>query len=164
MDNFLPNSFLGWASTLLFVVAGVFAVFGIIDNNRRKTHKDGDEADDRLNSILKETVAALEGKVKTLQDSDLVKSKQISKLEGKNEIYEALFQGRDKQTLEFQKQGFEIMKQAKVSFETLNNVNQQLATTNSNIERLATAIEKHLETFTPKTTVKTTRKVELVGK
>jgi len=80
-----------------------------------------DEADDRLINILQETVNALEEKVnKQKEDHDTEVGKlnekidklttKVSELEKENETLIEVLQGRDKSTLEFQKQMLDAMR------------------------------------------------------
>lgn len=157
MVNFLglPTTIIGWATTIGFIVTGIFALITLFDRGRKQKQDDTDRADDRLINLVKETNVELEKKVKVLQDSDVEKGNLISKLQGKNELLEKIFQGRDDQTQQFQKQGFEAMKKTEIVIKEMVGINK-------NIERLAEVIERHLESFTPSKTIKTTKKVETI--
>lgn len=143
----LPGPLVTAAAVIGFIVTGVFALAAIFDKVRNQRIKDSDVADERLVQILQTTVGELEKKVKSLEEAHRLNQDMIVGLTAKNELLEKLFQGRDPETKEFQKAGFEAMKKADLLL-TQNN------TMNKNIERLAIAIEKHIDMTTVPTVMK----------
>lgn len=110
----LPNNAIGWAGLVIAMIASGFAAY--LFYSRQK-----DGADDRLINILKETVDALEKKVDdqkkeydntvgslTKKIDDL--TEKVDELEKENATLIEVLQGRDKATLEFQKQMLEAVK------------------------------------------------------
>lgn len=96
------------------VVTGAVAIVGLWDKKARERKKkvdtDLDHSEDRLVDILKKTVAELEKKVnqQTIDIASL--TKKIDNLEHENETVIKVLQGRDEQTQEYFKQGFQAMK------------------------------------------------------
>lgn len=137
----LPAPLVAIAAVIGFIVTGIFAIATIFDKVRNQRIKQVDEADDRLVTILQKTVGELEKKVTSLEEAHRINQDKIVGLTAKNELLEKLFQGRDPETKEFQKAGFAAIKKAELMWEAQTKMN-------TNIERLATSIEKvvsHLE-------------------
>jgi len=99
----LPNSPIGWIGLMIAALAGGFTAYMFYNKN-----KDG--ADDRLINILKETVDALEEKVNKQSTDIAALTKKVDELEKENETLIEVLQGRDKNTLEFQKQMLEAVR------------------------------------------------------
>lgn len=138
----LPNSPIGWIGLALAAIACGFTAY--LFYNRQK-----DGADDRLIGILKQTVDALEKKVddqKIEHDSTVLTltkkiddlTKKVDDLERENETLVHVLQGRDKATLEFQKQMLEAVK---ISMET----NGLAKETSQKVGELVDVMMKHLE-------------------
>lgn len=140
MDGFLQhvNSLMGIVSVVALVAVGFFAIAGVINKARQEKEQEAEKVDDRLINLLKEQVAVLEKKVAALEASSKTNQEKLVKLEARNEILEQIFQGRDTQTQEFYKQGFETMKKT----DTIANM---VAQNSKSIERLAKLMEKTLE-------------------
>jgi hypothetical protein len=87
----------GVGGVLSVASIGVLYVLGLVKGKK-------DNADDRLINILKETVDELERKVnkQTVDIENL--TKKVDELERENSTLIEVLQGRDKNTLEFQKQ------------------------------------------------------------
>lgn len=156
MNDFLnnANSLMGIVSVLALVAIGFFAIAGVFNRARRDKESESNKVDDRLINLLKEQVDALERKVLTLETSSKTYQEKLFKMEARNEVLEQIFQGRDSQTQEFQKQGFEAMKRS-------NEILTTVKATNKNVERLAVLMEKHLgrmeEIASAETTVTVTK-------
>lgn len=88
---------------MIAALAGGFTAYMFYNKN-----KDG--ADDRLINILKETVDALEEKVNKQSTDIAALTKKVDELEKENETLIEVLQGRDKNTLEFQKQMLEAVR------------------------------------------------------
>jgi len=137
----LPTSPIGWIGLALGAIACGFVAYLFYNRQR-------DGADDRLIGILKETVEALEKKVDdqkrehdetvgtlTKKIDDL--TRKVDDLERENGTLIEVLQGRDKATLEFQKQMLEAVK---ISMET-NGLAKETA---SKIQDLIEIMAKHL--------------------
>lgn len=155
MDNFLSTAIQNggfiFSFLALFAVGGV-ALYGVFNQKYKDKQNEETDLEDRIRSLYKEENKVQEDKIKDLLNRVDIFEKQIEKLISENKILKDIFQGRDGQTIEFQKQGFLAMKQAnemhmllieqkEVSLQNRKEIEQ----TNKNIERLAQAIEKHLE-------------------
>lgn len=126
----LPNSPIGWIGLILAAIAGGFSAYLIY--NRQK-----DGADDRLITILKETVDELEKKVNK-QSTDIESlTKKVDELEKENQTLIEVLQGRDKNTLEFQRQMLEAVR---IGMET-NGLAKETAT---KLGSLIDIMEKHI--------------------
>lgn len=144
MENFLtslPTSPIGWIGLGIGAVATAFAAY--LWYNRQK-----DGADDRLINILKETVDALETKVdkqKTEHDENVEEltkkiddlTVKVEELEQENGRLVEILQGRDKATLEFQKQ---MLQAVQLSMET-NGLAKETALA---IHKLTDLISAHI--------------------
>jgi len=126
----LPNSPIGWIGLTIAAIVGGFTAYMFYNKN-----KDG--ADDRLINILKGTVDALEEKVNK-QSADIeALTEKLNELEKENETLVEVLQGRDKSTLEFQKQVLEAMR---IGMET-NGLAKETATS---LNRLTDLISAHI--------------------
>lgn len=153
MEFFFKNwqaiTFLGGA----FVV-GCIALWGVFDSRTKQRRKELDDQEDRLMRLYKDEIDQLKKKqeesekqVSEMSDKYTKEIRElrdkIVKVNGENEILKALLEGRDKTSIEFQKQGFDAIKRTQTIEKTIN---VGFKTMNANIERLAKAIEKHLKT------------------
>lgn len=127
----LPNSPIGWIGLTIAAIAGGFGAYMVY--NRQK-----DGSDDRLINILKETVDALEAKVNKQSDDIEALTKKVDDLEKENGTLIEVLQGRDKNTLDFQKQMLEAMK---IGMET-NGLAKETAT---KLGELMTIMGSHLK-------------------
>lgn len=148
---------INWQSFILVgtaFVIGLVALWGLFDTRTKQRRKELDEQEDRLITLLKEEISQLkksqeEGEIRVREMSEKYTKElrdlrdKIIKVNGENEILKALLEGRDKTSLEFQKQGFEAIKRTERMEKTITI---GFKTMNANIERLAKAIEKHLQT------------------
>lgn len=137
--------------TGLFVV-GLVAMYGVFDKKMKSKIVEEDGLDDRIRALYKEESDAQSKKISILTSKLEGLEKDIEKMLNENRLFKDIFQGRDSQTIEFQKQGFEAMKttgdmkilmieQKQVSLEN----KREIMMVNKNVERLALAIEKHLK-------------------
>lgn len=134
----LPNSPIGWIGLVLAAIAGGFSAYLIY--NRQK-----DGADDRLITILKETVDQLEVKVNK-QSEDIEKlTKKITSMEHENEVLVKVLQGRDDQTQQFYKQAFEAMKIAHDTHNVVTTLAESIKNTNDNMAKLIELLSKHAD-------------------
>lgn len=93
MDTWATLKIIGEIAGL--VVLGAFGGIYLFSTAIRSKRKEGDDAEDRLNQILKETVEGLEKKVTALQASDEQNRKEIKRLSTENEVITKIFQGKD---------------------------------------------------------------------
>ncbi len=99
----LPQSPIAWVGLIFATVGAGFAAYLVYTKQR-------DGVDDRLITLLKETVDALDEKVnKQSKDIEELTTK-VNDLEKENGTLIEILQGRDKNTLEFQKQMLETMR------------------------------------------------------
>ncbi len=95
---------------IVVVVMGIAASLYMLDGYRDRKKKNQDATDDRVISLLQLNVKELE-KTVSKQTVDIEGlSKKVTALERENETLIKVLQGRDAQTQEFYKQGFEAMK------------------------------------------------------
>jgi len=126
----IPNSPLGWIALIVAATAGGFSAYLVYNKN-----KDG--VDDRLINILKSTVDALEERVnKQSADIDAL-TKKVGELERENETLISVLQGRDKSTMEFQRQMLEAMR---IGMET----NGLAKETSKSLDKLTSIISAHI--------------------
>lgn len=142
----LIDIFPDWILIATAVIIGILSLWGIIDRALRDRNKEKTSLEDKVRELYKAESQQLQEQVTTLSD-------QVKKLTTENEVITKIFQGRDSQTIEFQKQGFEVMKQFAQTAATISETHQ-LAVKNhnglremtKNIERLLKIMEKHLAT------------------
>jgi len=99
----IPGVIIAIAGSIAIIATAVFYGVGVFKGK-------SDNADDRLINILKETVDQLE--IKVNQQSKDIESltKKVDELEKENGTLIEVLQGRDKNTLDFQRQMLEAMK------------------------------------------------------
>lgn len=139
MEQFF-SQFGTYIAIATLVVAGGVALYGLWDKSSRERRKDVNEEEDRLITLLQETVKELEKKVvKQGQDIENL-SKKVGDLEHENEILVKVLQGRDEQTKEFYKQAYESMKTTNETFKIVSKLAEGFAQSNANIEKLISII------------------------
>lgn len=153
METLLKN----WQLVALIlgsIIAGILALWGVFDQRTKQRRKEIDDQEDRLISLYKGEIDQLK-KNQADQDQRINEMSQkyeedtkeliakIARVNGENEIMKALLEGRDKTSLEFQRQGFAAIKRSERMEKVMNGGFRSI---NENIERLAQAIEKHLKT------------------
>ncbi len=144
MDTILPLMI-----TLATIGLGLAYVTGQVRIGWKKGKtdaiKEADGLDDRLISLLKDTATSLEKRVTDLENIKDHHTKLIESLRHENEILTRIFQGRDEQTVAFQEEGFKAIKRTEELLLVTNNSYNLVKKTNENVERLALAIERHLQ-------------------
>lgn len=149
MDNnlfsSLPNTLMGWVAVLTVVVVGGVAVYGIWDRKAKERKKEVDDGEDRLIDILQKTVTELEGKVNKQTDDIKNLTQQVELLNRDNKNYIDIFRGRDEQTQQFYKQGFESMKITQENHDLLTTVATSIQNTNDNMTKLIDILGKHVQ-------------------
>ena len=137
-----PSSFFEWATAAAVVIAGGVAAYGQVDKlwrSRKKEDKDEDVKDgDRLINILKQTVDELEAKLTVQSDRIDELTVEIDKLKEENKTLVTVLQGRDGQTIEFQKTVLSAVVKS-------NETHELCKSTNANVERLCVLMEQHMK-------------------
>lgn len=144
ITTFLQNPLAGWGTVITIVILGIFSALNLIDRGRTDKQKRSDSADDRIIDILTKTIAVLEKKVKDLEEGQVQANTEITKLQSRNKMIEEIFAGRDGQTVEFQKRGFEIMAQFQLTDKKIDALIAVANQTQKNIEGLVGVLDKHL--------------------
>ena len=120
------------------VSLGILVIIGLFDKIKKQRKKEVDKTDDRLITLLKDQVNALERKVENQSVKIKKTEKQIKALQVENEILRNVLQGRDEAALEAiakVNQVLDITRQ--------NGIN--VIKVNKSIEKLYSAIERHLK-------------------
>lgn len=133
MDFFtdVPTSLFGWVAMLIAIIGAGFAAYLAYNRNR-------DGSDDRLINILKQTVDALEEKVNKQSEDIEALTRKVDDLERENGTLIEVLQGRDKATLDFQRQMLETVK---ISMET----NGLAKESHQKISELIEIMGRHIE-------------------
>ncbi len=132
------DTILSVAGAIGIVVVGIFSVLSMIDRQGKRKREESDAADDRLVSILKGTVAELREKVDGLSNQLGEQAKKILKLETENNTLTRVLQGRDADMKS-------LYENANATKKFTEENRKLLLGVNKNVERLAVAIEKHLD-------------------
>lgn len=146
----------GWPTIALIfgsIILGFVALYGLFDKQLKDRNKEKDGLEDRIRSLYKEESAAQEEKITNLTQKVDELQKKLEKISIENRIMKDLIQGKDQMTQEFQKQGFEAIKQSATILAQVQKNGEYMKSCNENIVRLATAIEKHLSVTETTTTV-----------
>src|SRR5690606_36263906 len=122
------------------VIAGGVALYGLWDKSARERRKDVNEEEDRLITLLQETVKELEKKVDKQGEEIATLTKKVTDLEHENDILVKVLQGRDEQTKEFYKQAYESMKITNETYKIVSKLAEGFAQSNANIEKLISII------------------------
>lgn len=153
-----------WVTIATFITVGVFALIGILDRAFRDRNKEKTSLEDKIRVLYQEESKALAEKVEEL-------TKEVAVLRTENGVITKIFQGRDDQTVEFQKMGFETMKQFSITnqmiFET-NSIAKDnkngLSKMSKNIENMVKILEKHLIAESKRTSVSMPKGAEITVK
>lgn len=126
-------------SYLVILVVGGFSVYSTFFGKKKELVKEADEMDNKLISLLKETVNALEKRVAELEKKLTETLMNLTRLQAEKDaiqaeknVLSAVLQGRDAQGMEMMKQSTIAMKQIE---ETLVAVKEM-----SNIIKHRTAV------------------------
>ncbi len=130
----IPGIIVTIGGVIAVAVVGIGYIVGVWKGKK-------DNADDRLITILKETVDALEVKVNKQSEDIEALTRKVDELEKENGTLIEVLQGRDKNTLEFQKQ---MLDTVRISMET-NNISKDI---NSKVAELVDKMDKHLQAVT----------------
>lgn len=153
-----------WILLIGAVVVGAFVVLGLFDREKRNRGKEKDDLEDRVRVLYAEESKQLREQLEGLTE-------EVKKLRAENKVITEIFQGRDTTTVEFQKQGFETMRQFAITnrmiAEThkiaLQNKNG-LGKMGKNIEKLVNTLEKHLTREASKPTMRLPQGAEITVK
>ena len=133
-----------WLVIVGAIIAGALAAWGVLDKQLRDRNKEKDNLEDRVRALYQE-------ESKQLRDSVDDLTEQVKTLRTENEVITKIFQGKDTNTQEFQKQGFEVMKQFAITNSVISETHKLMVETNGNmvnmaksIEKMATALEKNV--------------------
>jgi len=163
MQNLL-DVFPDWVLLGTAIIVGIFALWGILDKSLKERNKEKTSLEDKVRALYQEESKQLQEQVNTMGE-------QIKRLTTENEVITKIFQGRDNQTVEFQKTGFETMKQFAITNQLVAETHKiaimnknGLEKMGKNIEKLVTALEKHLANVRKNTTTTTTTNAEIIVK
>lgn len=137
----LPQTLVGWAGFITLIIVGVFAVWGLFDKTLRDRRKDAVAAADDVIKALNERVDQLTNRVEELETEQAVHIKQIAELKATNETLTKILQGRDENTIKFQKEVGDAIKTTNGINEIIKKVERQVGTMAEAMERLAKALE-----------------------
>lgn len=135
---------------VIITIIGLFAVgfvgiYGIFNQKFKDKRTEEDTLEERIRALYQEENKAQNAKIQDLLSKVELFEKQIATLISENKVLKDIFQGKDQQSVEFQKQGFMAIKKAETMYKMIAENNKEIKQTNKNIERLAVAIEKHLD-------------------
>ncbi len=130
---------------IVIVILGIAAGLYMLDGYRSKKKKEENDGEDRLINILQKTVDNLQTTVtqQTVDIEDL--TKEVSDLKKDNQLMREILQGRDGETKEFYKQGFEAMKLTREVHDSMTTIAAQMQTNNENTTKLIGLLEAHLK-------------------
>lgn len=141
----IPNSLSGWAATIGFVITGTFALITMFNTSLGNKRKQEDITDDRLRSLYKDQIEALEDTVKAQADQIKSQSNKLLELESsmkslyeENVKFRNYMERRDPDDIAYRKRG-------EVIFNLVEKLAPMVISTNTNVERLYGLIEKHLQ-------------------
>lgn len=136
--DFLPDTGAQWVAAISTILVGAFAIYAAFDKLKKERRKEADTIDDRLITLLKSTVDALERRVKDLEESQRQATIEMAKLRTENEVMTKLLQGRDSATIDYQKKGVEAIEMIKGTLA----ISQ---TTAKHVEDLYKLLESHFK-------------------
>lgn len=170
MNEFVQQ-FGGWIGLMGMVAFGFAAFFGLFDKARIARNKNikkiEDDSEDRIIKLLNDTTQALEDKLRTTQieyerDKQMLNekyeqdrktlnskiddlTKKVDLLEKENTTLLKVLQGRDEQTQEFYKKGFEAMKTMDSCYSLVKDLSTMVKDKNGNIEKLLDILGKQTD-------------------
>lgn len=138
------------------VAAGSAAAFGIFDkklkDRRQADFNERDLIENKIRDLYQEAQLAQDKKIEQLVKQVDELTKNYLKQKGENEVLVRIFQGRDDESVEYRKRGYETFDlAAKIgniivnNTEMLEKILENLAIQGANTERLAIAIERQVE-------------------
>lgn len=128
-----------------FWIGGLFAVWSLIDQKLKARSKERDEQEARIIELYKSEVAVLKDKVESY-DQDFKKlRREFDKMSGQNSLMRDLLTGKDKETVAWRARTEDAMKLTKQIGQSVLQNGKKTDAVLKSVERLATAIEKHLQ-------------------
>lgn len=140
----LPNDILGWLGLVFMFIIAITNFKLTRDKTIKERTKEVDSLDQKLISGLKETVGQLEKKVQLLEDQHSKNAELITQLSASNQTMRDILQGRDKDSLEFQRQGLETMKLFGEVSKLVMATNVTVTQTHDEVKKLYQMIESHM--------------------
>lgn len=95
--------------TALVVINALALLYVMFDKTIRSKKTESDKVDDRLITLLRNSVETLEKRVKELELAHGINVKEIQDLRTANDTLTKILQGRDEKTQKFQEEGFKAM-------------------------------------------------------
>lgn len=141
----MPTQYQELISIISVVILGLFGITSLLDKSRRDRSKVASEETKELIEILQQKITALEDRVTTAEQNAAIAKDEAIKVKAENGTLREILQGRDMATVEFQKSAMDAIK---IVYETSTIAKEnsiKLDAANKNIERLAVAIETHLD-------------------
>lgn len=120
------------------VVAGLIAIIGVFDKQTKARLSEKDDLEQRIRELYKEESKAQDEKISTLIQKVDEQEKKIARVTAENALMKDLLQGKDAASLDFQQKGYLAMNEIAAQSAKMDKVMMS-------IERLASAIEKHLK-------------------
>lgn len=99
-----------WQTIALVIgldIGGLLAIYGIFDKKQRERNKEADDLEDRMLKLYKTESEELNGKIKILTANLETLNIEHLKVLGENKTLKEIFQGTDKDTMDYRKQGYE---------------------------------------------------------
>lgn len=152
----LPAALFAIGIILGGAVIGFLYLFGVFGQAKSKDIKSAKDAADFVIEALKEKIAILEQKIIDTGTSLVETNKRLDTLQVENTSLKEVLQGRDKTTQEYQAEARKTFAVADQVFKGVTESNLKIDKVNKNVERLATAIEKHLTYMEKQQTVTVT--------
>jgi len=141
----MPADYTNLISIITLIVVGLLAIPAVFDKTRRDRAKLASEETTELINILKEKIDALESRVKTAEENAAQAKIEVADIKKENNRLIEILQGRDQNTQEYQKLGVQAMQTAFETHKAVLANGHKIEAVNKNVERLATAIESHLD-------------------
>lgn len=130
------------SNTITSVTLGVFTLVMLFDRALRGRRREADDLDKDIIGKLQTKVGLQEDRIKDLENDHKSNLEKLGKLTGENSIMRELLQGRDKQTVEFQRASLESMKQTGQIYGMMTSLNDSFLTLSKSLEKHFAAIEK----------------------
>jgi hypothetical protein len=133
-------------------IGGFIAIWGLFDQKLRQRNSERDTQEDRIINLYKDEVSVMRDKLGNYDIELKTMRSELSRIGGENRLLRDLVTGKDKDTAawrirteESMHLTAEIAKLAVANGTKLDAVLKENESTNKNIERLAVAIENHLQ-------------------
>lgn len=138
-------SSLGPLTAVTTIIFGAVAVYGLWDKKSKERKKELDGEEDRLISILQNTVKELEKKVNQ-QDADIKSlTLKVDALSIENHTLTKVLQGRDEETQKFYKEAYTAMRTVDESYNKLKSLEEVVKEKNHNISELINLVGRQVD-------------------